>query len=298
MPTEVADPRFRHIAEWPSTVAVEAMLEGQLAAVAAVHGQIAAIAAAADAAAERLKAGGRLVYVGAGTSGRIAIQDGVELSPTYDWPAERLVFLLAGGDIAVTESVEGAEDDADAARAAIAAQAVGTRDVAICVAASGRTPYTVAALEAAGAAGALTIGVANNPGSLLARSADHIIVADTGSEPIAGSTRMKAGTAQKVALNLLSTTIMLRAGLVHDGLMVNMRVSNDKLAMRARFMVMQIAGVAEAAAGEALARTHNDIRQAVLVARGAIPEEAARSLAKVDGNLTMALANAPERKAE
>ena len=219
MTTETVDPRYADLDRWPTALAVEAMLEGQMAAIAALKDQSGAIAAAADAAAARLREGGRLVYVGAGTSGRVAVQDGVELTPTYSWPDERLVFLLAGGMDALAHSAEGAEDDDAAARAEIAAADIGQNDVVIGVAASGRTPYAVAAIDAARAAGALTIGLANNPGTPLLAGAEHPILADTGSEIVAGSTRMKAGTAQKVALNLLSTAIMLRLGRVYRGLM-------------------------------------------------------------------------------
>ena len=173
MSTESIDPRYVELDSWPTERAVEAMLEGQLAAIAAIHGQIGAIARAADAAGERLRRGGRLVYAGAGTSGRIAVQDGVELAPTYNWPEDRLVFLMAGGMGALTRSVERAEDDAEAGRAAIAAHHVGPDDVVIGVAASGRTPYTIALVEAGRAAGALTIAVANNPGSALLAAAEH-----------------------------------------------------------------------------------------------------------------------------
>jgi N-acetylmuramic acid 6-phosphate etherase len=291
MSTEAADPRFTDIDGWPTPIAVEAMLEGQLAAVAAVRDQIAAIARAADASAERLRNGGRLVYAGAGTSGRVAVQDGVELTPTYNWPGERLVFLLAGGGPAMTASVEGAEDDVEAARAAISAHAVGPQDVVIGVAASGRTPYTIAAIEAARAVRALTIGICNNPDSPLAAASEIAIVVDTGSEAVAGSTRMKAGTAQKVVLNLLSTATMLRLGLVYRGLMVNMRVTNDKLAARACAMVARIAEVDEEVASNALRATSNDIKRAVLVARGAAPEAATAILERAKGSLRAALAD-------
>lgn len=292
MSTETADPRFVDIDRWPTTAAVEAMLEGQLAAVAALKGQTGAIAAAAEAAAARLHKGGRLVYAGAGTSGRLAVQDGVELTPTYNWPADRLVFLVAGGTAALLRSVEGAEDNVAAAREEALAADVGPNDVLIAVAASGRTPYAVAALETARARGALTIAIANNPGTPLLEGADHPILADTGSEIVAGSTRMKAGTAQKAALNILSTAIMLRCGLVHRGLMVNMRISNEKLAHRARRMVATLAGTDEAQAADALARADNDLRRAVLVARGLSPHDAADRLASAGGDLGSALAAA------
>ena len=295
MPTETVDPRFADVDRWPTASLVEAMLEGQLAAVAALKGQTAAIAAAAEAAAVRMRRGGRLVYAGAGTSGRLAVQDGVELSPTYNWPAERLVFLIAGGTVALTRSVEGAEDDVEAARTEVRSAGVGPDDVVIAVAASGRTPYAVAALETGRDLGALTIAIANNPDTPLLAHADHPIVADTGPEIVAGSTRMKAGTAQKAALNMLSTAIMLRCGLVHRGLMVNMRISNEKLVQRARRMVAALADTDEAQAADALARAGNDLRRAVLVARGFSPDDADAMLTAAGGDLGDALAAAASR---
>lgn len=295
MSTEAHGRRFSEIDEWPTRVAVEAMWEGQLAAVASVHSQLDRITAASEAAAERVRNDGRIVYIGAGTSGRIAVQDGVELTPTYNWPTERLVFVLAGGALAVTESVEGAEDDEEGAREQIARAALNRSDVVIGVAASGRTKFTVAGLEAARQRQALTIGVANNPGSALLKAVDHQILVDTGSEPVAGSTRMKAGTAQKVVLNLLSTAIMMRLGLVYRGLMVNMRVSNEKLALRARAIVQELADVSEAQADDALRSSSYNIRKAVLVALGCEPAEADRLLSIYHHDLKAALAQGPFR---
>lgn len=298
MPTETVDPRYTDVDRWPTLSVVETMLEGQLAAIAALKDQIGAIAAAAEAAAARMHKGGRLVYAGAGTSGRLAVQDGVELTPTYNWPSDRLVFLVAGGTGALMRSVEGAEDNVEAAREEVAAAEVGPNDVLIAVAASGRTPYAVAALEAARGRGALTIAIANNPGTPLLAAADHPIVADTGAEIVGGSTRMKAGTAQKAALNMLSTAIMLRCGLVHRGLMVNMRISNEKLFQRARRMVATLAGIDEARAADALELAGNDLRRAVLIARGVSPEEAVERLASAGGNLGDALATLRQAEAE
>lgn len=269
MSTETADPRFVDIDRWPTVLAVEAMLEGQLAAIASLKSQTGRIAAASEAAAAYLKRGGRLIYAGAGTSGRIAVQDGVELSPTYNWSTDRLVFLMAGGPSALTQSAEGAEDDADAGRAAIEEANTDNRDVVVGVAASGTTPYTLAVVEAARAAGALTIGISNNPDAPLLAAAEHALLADTGSEPVAGSTRMKAGTAQKAILNMFSTATMLRCGLVYQGLMVNMRVSNDKLLSRGQAMVRDIAGVDQETAVQALEAAGLEIKRAVLIASGA-----------------------------
>jgi N-acetylmuramic acid 6-phosphate etherase len=287
--TESLNPRFTDIDSWPTVETVDAMFEGQMAAVASIKSQTVLIAAAAEAAAARLAQGGRLVYVGAGTSGRVAVQDGVELGPTFGWPAERLVYLMAGGMAALADSAEGAEDDADAAIAAIAVSAVSGGDVVIGVAASGRTPFTIAAIEAARLAGALTISIANNPDSALLLSAEHPLLAHTGSELIAGSTRMKAGTAQKVILNLLSTAIMLRLGRVYRGLMVDMVISNEKLLKRAYGIVRTLTECSEAKAIAAVTQADNDIKKAVLIAMGLSLASASALLDKHRGILRNAV---------
>lgn len=282
MKTEALDPRYLDLDLWPTELAVEAMLEGQMAAIAAIQSQTQAIARAAEAAAVRLGDAGRLVYVGAGTSGRLAVQDGTELYPTFGWPMDRMVFLMAGGAGALTEAYEGAEDDVEAGRTEIIGHGIGPADVVIGVAASGRTPYTVAAIEQARTLGALTIAIANNSGSVLTEAAEHAIVAVTGSEVVAGSTRMKAGTAQKAVLNLLSTVIMIRRGLVYEGRMVAMRISNAKLLQRGRGMVQDIAGVDAAVAARALETAGSEIRLGVIVAMG-IPVEEGRELLEAHG---------------
>jgi N-acetylmuramic acid 6-phosphate etherase len=210
-----------------------------------------------------------LIYAGAGTSGRLAVLDGVELGPTYDW--DRTFYALAGGMGALLESVEGAEDDAGAGEAAIREAGAATADVVIGVAASGRTPFTVAAVRAGGALGALTVGIASNAGTPLLEAADHSILLLTGAEVVAGSTRMKAGTAQKIALNTLSTAIMLRLGRIHGGLMVDMRLSNAKLRARAATIVAEIADVDPSAARAALDTAEGNIKRAVLIALGVGP---------------------------
>lgn len=260
-----------------------------MAAVAALSGTISIIAAASDAAAARLQRGGRLVYIGAGTSGRIAIQDGVELAPTFGWADDKIVFLMAGGPDALMVSVEGAEDDEDAARRDIKRANVGPNDVAITVAASGRTPYSCAALDAARSTGALTIAIANNPDTPLLTLADYGILVDTGSEVVAGSTRMKAGTAQKAALNLLSTAIMVSLGRVYRGRMVAMNVSNTKLQSRATAMIADLAEVPVTTAQKALVAADRDIRRAVLISRGHAPDAAQALLQAHEGNLRSAL---------
>src|SRR5687768_15385246 len=201
MNTERPSPRYTNIDLWEPADILDAMIEGQLAAVAAVRAVRPALERAAIATEALLKEGGRLIYVGAGTSGRLAVQDGAELMPTFSWPRERLVLLMAGGAAAFTQSIEGAEDQAAQGIHLVREHNVDAKDVLVAVAAGGTTPFTLACLREAKSLGALTIGIANNRGTPLLRESDFPIWLDTGSEPIAGSTRLIAGTAQKVALN-------------------------------------------------------------------------------------------------
>jgi N-acetylmuramic acid 6-phosphate etherase len=293
MSTEDVDPRFADLDAWPFAHAIEAMWDGQLSAVAAVRQALPAITAAAEAAAEALCDTGRLIYVGAGTSGRVAVQDGAELTPTFNWPAERSVFLMAGGDQAFIASIEGAEDDAMRALRQINELTITAADVIIGVAASGTTPFTVAAVERARQLGAVTIGIANNADTPLLMAAAFPVLIETGSELIAGSTRMKAGTAQKVVLNLISTGIMLKFGKVYRGMMVNMRAANVKLQRRAERMVARLADCSTEAAADALVRAQGDIRLATLLALGHGKTRASDVLADAKGNLRLALAKLP-----
>ncbi|MGL4811235.1 MAG: N-acetylmuramic acid 6-phosphate etherase [Beijerinckiaceae bacterium] len=289
MPTEDVDPRFADLDDWPIANAIEAMWEGHMAAVAAVRPALPVIAAAVETAAAHLARGGRLIYVGAGTSGRIAVQDGAELTPTFDWPAERNAYVMAGGMEALLASVEGAEDDAQAGAAQIAALALTPDDVVIGLAASGRTPFTLAAIETARARGAVTVGIANNAGTPLLSAALFAILAPTGSELIAGSTRMKAGTAQKIILNLISSGIMVRLGRIYRGLMVNVRIANEKLRRRASDIVQRLSGCDADTAARALNDSGNDVRLAVLIALGIERREAEAALYEHDGNLRHAI---------
>src|SRR5256885_13178021 len=230
--TERPSPRYSGIDLWSPAEILDSMIEGQFAAVAALHAARPALEGAALAIEDRLRAGGRLVYAGAGTSGRLAVQDGAELMPTFSWPADRLLLLMAGGDDALLRAVEGAEDTADEAAALIYKHRIGDKDALIAVAASGTTPFTLACLREAGARGALTGGIAHNPDKPLVNEADHPVCLDTGSEPIAGSTPLEAGTAQRVALTLLSSLVMIRLGRVYEGLMVDVQPSNRQLVRR------------------------------------------------------------------
>ena len=285
MATEEVDPRFADLDAWSLASAMEAMWEGQLAAIAAIGHALPSISAATEAARTALVDRGRIVYVGAGTSGRVAVQDGAELMPTFAWPHERVRFVVAGGDSAFVTSIEGAEDDVDDAVRQIKAVRLTPHDVVIAVAASGTTPFTVAALQEARASGAVTIGIANNPRTALLESAEFPILIETGRELIAGSTRMKAGTAQKVVLNLISSGIMLRLGRVYRGMMVNMQPTNAKLKRRAEAMVAQIALCNPRQAARALEEVEGDIKAAVLLALGIDKSEAQAILKQCDGNL-------------
>ena len=213
--------------------AMRIMAEDQQIAAQAVYDAIDAVTAAAGAVLERLSAhdDSKLFYAGAGTSIRIGVQDGVELSPTFDWPEDRTGFIIAGGVDALTRSVENAEDDAQDAETQVRDRLT-DHDVLIGIAASGSTPFTCAAVKQARSQGVLTIGIANNQNAILTEVADYGITLNTGAESVAGSTRMKAGTSQKICLNLISTFVMVRMGRVQNGVMSAMRPANAKLRER------------------------------------------------------------------
>ncbi|PXW59931.1 N-acetylmuramic acid 6-phosphate etherase [Methylobacterium sp. B4] len=289
MRTEDASARYVDLDAWVGPDILQALWEGQLAAVAAVGPALPAIEAAARAAEPGLREGGRLVYVGAGTSARIGVQDGAELPPTFDWPEAQLGFAIAGGEGALLRAVEDAEDSGADGAAWVARAGLGAHDVVVGLAASGTTPFTVEALKAARARGAVTVGISNNPAAPILREAAHGILAVTGAEVLAGSTRMKAGTAQKVILNLFSTLLMIRLGRVYRGRMVAMRATNRKLRARGVAMVAELAGCHAEAAAEALGRAEGEIKRAVLIAGGASPARAADLLLRHDGNLRRAL---------
>ena len=289
--TETVSPRFRDLDAWSPADILQALWQGQLAAAAAVAQALPALEQAAEAALPRLAAAGRLIYAGAGTSGRIGVQDGAELPPTFDWPADRLVLLMAGGDQAFTRSIENAEDDRAAAAQAIAHHAIGPADVLLATAASGRTPYTTAAAQAARARGALTIGIANSPQGPLLAACDHPILVETGPEVLAGSTRLQAGTAQKIVLNLFSTLVMIRLGRVHQGLMVDMQARNEKLRHRALRMLQTLANRPEPDLAEALEAAGGRVKTAVLILRGLTRPEAEALLQAHANHLRPALAS-------
>jgi N-acetylmuramic acid 6-phosphate etherase len=243
------------------------------------------IARAIELISARLAQGGRLVYAGAGTSGRIALLDAAEIPPTYGVDPGLVRVLMAGGERALLHAVEGAEDDEAAAVAAVDEHVV-AGDAVVGIAASGTTPYTVAAVRRANRLGALTVGVTSTPGSPLAEEARIPIVADTGPEVILGSTRMKSGTAQKLILNTLSTGVMIRLGHVYSNLMIDMPATNEKLRRRAVRMVELAAEVPRAAAAQALCDAGGNVKLAVVMAGKKLDRDGAeRALARHRGSL-------------
>jgi N-acetylmuramic acid 6-phosphate etherase len=293
MDTEMTLDDYQDADDWPAEEALEAMLDNQFSAFAAVALAVPSLGTAVTAAAQRLRACGRLIYCGAGASGRLAVQDGVELYPTFGWPADRLVYLVAGGELALTRSVEGAEDDADAGVHQVVALHPCVTDVLVAVSASGTTRYTCAVQDAARSAGALTIAMANNRDAPLLAEADHPVLLETGPEFLAGSTRMTAGTAQKIALNLFSTRLMTELGRVYHGHMVDMIPGSAKLVARAKGMVAAIAGVPAARAAAAWEEAGSNVKVAVLMLDGMKRAEAEARLADAAGRLDLARDTSP-----
>jgi N-acetylmuramic acid 6-phosphate etherase len=249
-----------------------------------------AISTAIDAIAERLAAGGRLVYVGAGTAGRIGALDAAECPPTFNAPPEQVVSLMAGGESAFSAAVEGAEDRTEEGAADIERLGVGERDAVVGVSASGRTPYVLGAVERARRAGALTIGVSCNPDSRLGALVEHPIEVVVGPEFIAGSTRLKAGTAQKLVLNMISTITMVRLGKTYGNLMVDLRATNSKLRDRARRIVALATGADGAELDEALSAADGEVKPAiVMLLAGVSADEARRRLTEHGGRVRGAL---------
>lgn len=262
--TEQRNPDTMAIDTLPSAGIVEAIVAADLHTAAAVAAVQSEIARAVDLAVEAISAGGRMHYVGAGTSGRLGVLDAVELYPTYRVGSEVVVAHLAGGADAMMQAVEGAEDDAEAG-AALAADA-GEHDLFVGIAASGRTPFVRGALEAARARGLATVLISNNPAAPIAEHADVAILPDTGPEVVTGSTRMKAATAQKMVINTLSTATMIRLGKTYENLMINVVATNAKLEKRMVQLVVQASGVDEAVAQSLLAEAQGDLRVAVIAA--------------------------------
>ncbi|MBR0560364.1 N-acetylmuramic acid 6-phosphate etherase [Neokomagataea anthophila] len=288
--TERHDPRYEDIDLWPATSVMDALAEAQMTATAIARAAVPQMNDVVTLALPRLRAGGRLFYVGAGTSGRVGLQDGVELTPTFGWPPERLILMLAGGPTALFEAVEGAEDREDNAIKEMLSHNPNQNDIVFGIAASGATPYTCAAIATARTAGALTVGISCNKNGRLLKEAELGITIVTGSEVIAGSTRLKAGTAQKAVLNILSTTLMIKLGHGYRGQMVDMRVVNAKLEKRAARMVHDLVGGTSAEIEASLQASHKNVKRAILIRSGLTAEEAETTLTQHGGDLRAVMA--------
>jgi N-acetylmuramic acid 6-phosphate etherase len=288
--TETPNSVHEALDTYTTAAMVSAFIDDQHSAVAAVAAAAADIARAVDAAVPRIQSGGRLVYVGAGTSGRLGLLDSVELTPTFSWPEERAVALLAGGREAVYRAVEGAEDSAEQGASDVKTANIGRDDVVILVAASGTTPYVLGAIEAARHAGALTIGIANNPNAPVTQNAEIGITLDTGAEIISGSTRLKAGSAQKIALNTFSSSLMVKLNKVYGNLMVDVKPTNVKLIRRCVNLTMYATQCDEATARTALEQCEHHVKTAiVMIKRNVNATQAKALLASVDGSVRRAL---------
>ncbi|MCB5178845.1 N-acetylmuramic acid 6-phosphate etherase [Streptomyces antimicrobicus] len=291
--TEAFRPDLAGIDQLPTVDLVRLMNAEDATVPAAVATQLPAIAAAVDAVAARMARGGRLVHAGAGTAGRLGVLDASECPPTFNTAPGQVVGLIAGGPDALVTAVEGAEDRADLAVADLTALDLTPVDTVVGVSASGRTPYAVGAVRHARALGALTVGLSCNAGSALAAAAEHGIEVVTGPELIAGSTRLKAGTAQKLVLNLISTVTMIKLGKTYGNLMVDVRATNDKLRARSRRIVAQATGAPDEEIEAALTATGGEVKHAVLVLlAGVDAATAARLLDAHQGRLRPALREA------
>ncbi|SOD66047.1 N-acetylmuramic acid 6-phosphate etherase [Streptomyces zhaozhouensis] len=291
--TEAHRPELAEIDRRSTLEIARTMNAGDALVPTAVAARLPEIAAAIDAAAERMARGGRLVYLGAGTAGRLGVLDASECPPTFNTDPGEVMGLIAGGPTALIEAVEGAEDSKELAASDLTGIGLTADDVVVGVSASGRTPYAVGAVEHAAGVGALTVGLSCNPGSPLAAAAEHGIEVVVGPELIAGSTRLKAGTAQKLVLNMISTISMIRLGKTYGNLMVDVRASNEKLRARSRRIVTLATDAPAAEVEAALNATGGEVKNAILVILGEVEADtAARLLAESDGRLRVALRQA------
>lgn len=284
-PTEARHSDSAGLHAQPAAQVQSLLLEAQVAALGAIRPAAQAIADAAEAGARALLGGGRMGYAGAGSSGLMAMADCLELSGTFGLPPERTPMLFAGGAAALLHMKGSVEDDADSASEDVARAGLGQGDLLLVLSASGTTPYALAAARAAQARGVTVAGFANVAGAPLLEMADIPVLLDTGAEVVAGSTRMGAATAQKVALNMLSVLVAIRLGHVHDGHMVNLVADNAKLIDRATRIVADVAQVPRPMAEAALVATDGAVKPAILVARGMDPDRAAAALSETGGHL-------------
>lgn len=289
--TETPSQAHAALDQYPTTELVTVFVDDQFQAVEAVRNAAPRIAAAVTAALPRMEAGGRLIYVGAGTSGRLGLLDSVELYPTFSWPHGRAVALLAGGSDAMFVAVEGAEDDFEQGGADLRGVNVGPDDVVLAIAASGGTPYVLGAIQAARAVGALTVGFANNPDAPVTQQAEIGVTLDTGPEVVSGSTRLKAGTSQKIALNTFSSALMVRLNKVYGNLMVDLKATNAKLVRRAIRLTSFATGADEEAARAVLEQCGFHVKTAIVaLSKQTSVEQAQALLEAAHGSVRQALA--------
>jgi N-acetylmuramic acid 6-phosphate etherase len=290
MLTEQPNPQTENIDQFSTLEIVARMNEEDATVSLAVQRVLPAIALAVDAITERFKQGGRLIYVGAGTSGRLGVLDAAECVPTFSVDPDLVQGIIAGGEQALITSIEGAEDDPNTGRADLLARGLQEHDAVVGIAASGHTPYVLGAMDAANVIGAVTIGIACNVPSPLLEKVKIPIGVPVGAEVITGSTRLKAGTAQKMILNMISTATMINVGKVYGNLMVDVKVTNNKLRDRARRIVAQVAGVSEADAARLLDSTNNEVKTAIVLSRRKVtPDEARRLLSLAGGRLRLVI---------
>lgn len=288
--TEASNPRSSELDAMSTLDVVTAMNDEDRHVADAVRAALPSIAEAVDAIAQRMHKGGRLIYVGAGTSGRLGILDAVECPPTFSSNPGTVCGLIAGGDQAFLKAVEGAEDDPQLAANDLTAITLGPKDCVVGIAASGRTPYVLGALEQARSVGALAVAVAMNRGSLICESADIAIEVVTGPEIVTGSTRLKAGTATKMVLNMLSTGAFVRLNKVFGNLMVDVQATNDKLRARSVSIVARACNCTSERAKELLAEADGEVKAAIVAARKGVPAHVARTLLFThDGSVRAAL---------
>jgi N-acetylmuramic acid 6-phosphate etherase len=288
--TEQLNPRTRGLDRKSSIEILRVMNREDASVAQAVRRELPHIGRAVDAIVRAFESGGRVIYMGAGTSGRLAVLDASECPPTFGTPPRMVTALIAGGSRALQHAVEGAEDSARNGAKDLRGARVTRKDVVVGIAASGGTPYVLGALKLARRVGAVTVGVTSNPKSELARSADIAIAPNTGPEAVAGSTRLKAGTAQKMVLNMLSTAAMVRMGRVYDNWMVSVALTNKKLQRRGERILQEVAGVEASAAAHALRRAGHNLPTALLMLKAGVSQEVARKrLAATNGNVRKAM---------
>jgi N-acetylmuramic acid 6-phosphate etherase len=291
--TEARNPASEQLDALTAAEIVALMNSEDARTVEAVGAESAAIARAIDEVADRFRRGGRLIYVGAGTSGRLGVLDASECPPTFNTPPSMVVGLIAGGQTALTRAVEGAEDDRERGREEIRSIGVGQRDLVVGIATSGRTPYVLGAVEEARSLGAFTVGIACNRPSLLGDLVDLEIALLVGPEILAGSTRLKSGTATKLVLNMLTTGAMVRIGKTMGNRMVDLQPTNEKLRIRTRRILREIAGIEDAEAADLLARCSGNLKRALVSALGHVePDRAADLLKRNGGQVRLAVSEA------